>query len=89
MNNRHTIADRGVDWFRNELFTRLKRELPAPRPFEFTSVGDRFGWTEGEEGRWHLTLRIESGRIADRDNAPLRTGLREIARVHQGDFPHV
>jgi sulfite reductase (NADPH) hemoprotein beta-component len=83
---KYTIADRGVDWFRAELFTRLKRELPAPRPFEFTSVGDRFGWTEGQEGRWHLTLRIESGRVADGEGAPHLTGLREIAKLHQGDF---
>ena len=83
---KYTIADRGVDWFRSELFARLRRELPAPRPFEFTSVGDRFGWTEGQDGRWHLTLRIEAGRVADRAGAPHMTGLREIAKHHEGDF---
>ena len=31
---------------------------------QFTTNGDRFGWTEGIDGRWHLTLRIEAGRIA-------------------------
>jgi sulfite reductase (NADPH) hemoprotein beta-component len=34
----------------------------------------------------HLTLRIESGRVADRDGAPHLKGLREIARVHRGEF---
>jgi sulfite reductase (NADPH) hemoprotein beta-component len=34
----------------------------------------------------HLTLRIESGRIADRPGAPQLKGLREIARVHRGEF---
>ena len=83
---KYTIADRGIDWFKGELFSRLKRELPAPRPFEFTSVGDRFGWTDAGEGRWHLTLRIESGRLADRGAATMLTGLREIAALHQGEF---
>jgi sulfite reductase (NADPH) hemoprotein beta-component len=83
---KYTIADRGIDWFKGELFARLKRELPAPRPFEFTSLGDRFGWVEGTDGRWHLTLRIEAGRIADRPGRQIRTGLREIAKIHTGDF---
>jgi sulfite reductase (NADPH) hemoprotein beta-component len=83
---KYTIADRGIDWFKAELAARLRRELPAPRPFVFTSLGDRFGWIEGVNGRWHLTLRIEAGRVIDRPGAPLRSGLREIARVHQGDF---
>src|SRR5690606_28396078 len=41
---------------------------------------------EGEDGRWHLTLSVPSGRIADRPGAPHLTGLREIARVHRGQF---
>ena len=27
--------------------------------------GDRFGWVEGDDGRWHLTLFIENGRVRD------------------------
>ena len=57
-----------------------------PRPFEFTTNGDRFGWVEGYDGRWHLTLRIEAGRVADTAESKKLTGLREIARVHRGDF---
>jgi sulfite reductase (NADPH) hemoprotein beta-component len=83
---KYTIADRGIDWFKGELFARLQRELPPPRPFEFTSLGDRFGWVEGTGGRWHLTLRLEAGRVADRPGRMIRTGLREIAKIHTGDF---
>jgi sulfite reductase (NADPH) hemoprotein beta-component len=56
------------------------------RAFVFERNSDRFGWTEGENGRLHLTLRIESGRIADRDDTLMLKGLREIARVHHGEF---
>jgi sulfite reductase (NADPH) hemoprotein beta-component len=56
------------------------------RPFAFAHNGDRFGWSEGHDGRWHLNLRIEAGRIADREHATHLTGLREIAKVHQGEF---
>ncbi|MFO1426073.1 MAG: assimilatory sulfite reductase (NADPH) hemoprotein subunit [Steroidobacteraceae bacterium] len=83
---KYTIADRGLEWFRGELAQRLGGELAPPRSFEFTRSGDRLGWQRGHDGRWHLTLRIPAGRIGDRDGAPWLSGLREIARVHQGDF---
>jgi sulfite reductase (NADPH) hemoprotein beta-component len=83
---KYTIADRGVDWFKAELFKRLGFELPAPRPYTFTTQGDRFGWLKGHDGRWHLTLRIEAGRIGDKPGAPFLTGLEKIAAIHQGDF---
>ncbi len=83
---KYTIADRGLPWFRAELERRLGFALVAPRPFEFTTTGDRFGWSEDAEGRWHLTLRIESGRVADRDGRRLRSGLARIAETHRGHF---
>jgi sulfite reductase (NADPH) hemoprotein beta-component len=83
---KYTIADRGLDWFRTELEQRLGFALEPPRPFEFTTTGDRFGWTEDSEGRWHLLLRIESGRVADRDDRRLRSGLARIAQTHRGHF---
>ncbi len=83
---KYTIDDRGLDWFKAELNRRLGFELPPPRPFKFTTQGDRFGWLRGHDGRWHLTLRIESGRVADRPGATHLTGLEKIAQIHQGDF---
>jgi sulfite reductase (NADPH) hemoprotein beta-component len=83
---KYTIADRGVDWFKDELFRRLGFALEPARPYKFTTQGDRFGWLRGHDGRWHLTLRIESGRVADRPGAMHLTGLEKIAQIHQGDF---
>lgn len=83
---KYTIDDRGLDWFKAEVERRAGFSLPAARPFAFAHNGDRFGWTDGEDGRAHLTLRIPAGRIVDGlgpDGASVRhlTGLREIARV--------
>lgn len=36
--------------------------------------------------KWHLTLFIENGRLLDKPGRPLKTGMREIAKVHKGDF---
>jgi sulfite reductase (NADPH) hemoprotein beta-component len=83
---KYTIDDRGLEWFVGEITRRQGFALEPARPYVFTSTGDRFGWIEGHDGRWHLTLRIESGRVADTAAGAKRTGLREIARVHRGDF---
>jgi sulfite reductase (NADPH) hemoprotein beta-component len=83
---KYTIDERGLDWFVAEITRRQGFALAPARPFEFTTNGDRFGWVEGYDGRWHLTLRIESGRVRDSESVRLLTGLREIARVHRGDF---
>lgn len=83
---KYTIDDRGVDWFKAELESRLGFALAPARPFAFEHNTDAFGWQEGPDGHWHYTLFVENGRIADRGQRRLRSGLREIARVHQGIF---
>ncbi|MCM3129610.1 MULTISPECIES: assimilatory sulfite reductase (NADPH) hemoprotein subunit [unclassified Paenibacillus] len=83
---KYTVDDRGLDWLKNELTTRLGYALEAARPFEFDHNGDRYGWVQGSNGKWHFTLFIQNGRIVDLDEYPLMTGLREIAKVHKGDF---
>jgi sulfite reductase (NADPH) hemoprotein beta-component len=83
---KYTIDTHGLDWFVGEITRRMGFALEPARPFEFTSNGDRFGWVEGHDGRWHLTLRISAGRVADGPQGTHLTGLREIARLHRGDF---
>jgi len=83
---KYTIDDRGVDWFKFELNQRLGWSLEAPRPFTFEHSGDRYGWVEGANDSWHHTLFIQNGRILDTEDTPMMTGLREIAKVHDGDF---
>jgi sulfite reductase (NADPH) hemoprotein beta-component len=83
---KYTIDDRGLDWFKQELEHRLGFALAPAGDFEFQHNGDRFGWQQDPDGLWHLTLFIPGGRIVDRPDRELLTGLREIARVHRGDF---
>jgi sulfite reductase (NADPH) hemoprotein beta-component len=84
---KYTIEDRGLEPFRAEVETRLGKKLGKAKPFRFESTGDRFGWTEGENGLRHLTLFIENGRLRDLPDGPsLMTGLRRIAEIHDGEF---
>ncbi|NOV02159.1 assimilatory sulfite reductase (NADPH) hemoprotein subunit [Paenibacillus planticolens] len=83
---KYTIDDRGIEWFVEELTARLGWKLEAARPYHFDDNGDRYGWVKGSNGKWHFTLFIQNGRVKDEDNYRLLTGLREIAKVHSGDF---
>ncbi len=79
---KYTIEDRGLDAFRAEVEKRAKVKLEAARPFTFTSTGDRYGWSEGEDGRAHLTLFVMNGRVQGKQ----LDALHRIAKIHQGEF---
>lgn len=83
---KYTIEDRGLDWLKFELNRRLGWAMEPPKPFVFEHSGDRYGWVEGANDAWHYTVFIPNGRILDTEDYPMMTGLREIAKVHDGDF---
>ncbi|WP_102798802.1 assimilatory sulfite reductase (NADPH) hemoprotein subunit [Bowmanella denitrificans] len=83
---KYTLERVGVDTFKAEVEKRAEVTFAPSRAYEFTGRGDRFGWVEGVDGKHHLTLFIENGRILDYPGKPLKTGCAEIAKIHQGDF---
>lgn len=83
---KYTIDDMGVDVFRGKVEALLGYKFEEPRAFEFKSNIDTFGWQKDELGLNHFTFFIENGRVEDTPNFPMKTGLREIAKVHEGEF---
>ena len=83
---KYTIEDRGLAAFRSEVERRAHVQLQPGRPFAFTSTGDRYGWTQGADGRRHLTLFIQNGRVLDRPGLGQLSALRRIAQLHEGEF---
>jgi len=83
---KYTIDRIGVETFKQEVEKRVGVAFQPSRPYEFTHRGDRFGWVEGIDGKHHLTLFIENGRLLDYPGKPLKTGVSEIAKIHKGDF---
>ncbi len=83
---KYTIDDRGVDWVKAELNKYLGYDLEEARHFEFTHNGDRYGWLENNDETYHFGLFVQGGRVVDTEEYKLRTALREIAKVHDGDF---
>jgi sulfite reductase (NADPH) hemoprotein beta-component len=76
----------GLKEFQAEVERRLGYKLQPARQFNFTSNVDEFGWVTGEDGRHHYTTFIENGRVQDEPEKNFKSGLREIAKVHKGDF---
>lgn len=83
---KYTLERVGVETFKMEVEKRAGVSFEQIRPYEFTERGDKIGWLKGIDNRWHLTLFIENGRLIDLEDKPLKTGVAEIARIHQGDF---
>jgi sulfite reductase (NADPH) hemoprotein beta-component len=83
---KYTLERVGVENFKAEVEKRSGVSFAQSRSYEFTSRGDRIGWVEGVDGKHHLTLFIENGRILDYPGKTLKTGCAEIAKIHTGDF---
>ena len=83
---KYTLDRVGIDVFKAEVEKRAGVEFSQSRPYEFTERGDRIGWAEGIDGKHHLALFIENGRLLDFPGKALKTGVAEIAKIHKGDF---
>ena len=86
---KYTIEDRGLDDFRDEVERRLGFKLgqAAALRVHVDRATASAGEQGADEGKWHLTLFVENGRIKDR--ARLRRCARRCARSPSsasGDF---
>ncbi|WP_220465204.1 MULTISPECIES: assimilatory sulfite reductase (NADPH) hemoprotein subunit [unclassified Colwellia] len=83
---KYTLDRVGVETFKSEVEKRAGITFETSRPYEFTERGDRIGWVEGFDGKHHLALFIENGRLLDSPGKPLKSGVAELAKIHKGDF---
>ena len=83
---KYTVDDHGPDGILKILNEYLGYDLEPAREFTFESNGDLYGWATDPSGNSHYTLYVEGGRVLDTEDYKLRTGLREIAKIHDGDF---
>ena len=75
---KYLIADRGLDWFRDQVRARLEFDLAPPRAMTWKPVDDHLGWHERGDGRLYHGLFVENGRIQDGPDGRLRSALRQI-----------
>jgi sulfite reductase (NADPH) hemoprotein beta-component len=81
---KYVVQERGADWMRAEIEKRAGIKLEPARPFKFTSTGDLYGWHQAVDGKWFLTLFVETGRVKDTGERRLKTALRQVAEKFPG-----
>ena len=82
---KYVVEERGADWTRAEIERRAGFQLEAARPFQFTTTGDLYGWHRQVDGRWFLTLFVETGRVKDQGAHRMKSALRKLAER----FPNI
>jgi len=82
---KYVVEEKGADFIRDEVNRRVGITLEPARPFEFTTMGDLYGWHRAVDGSWFLGLFVQTGRIKDAENRALKTALRQVAE----QFPSV
>ncbi|KAI0825893.1 sulfite reductase subunit beta [Irpex lacteus] len=83
---KYTIDRMGLDVFKGEVEKLLGYKLAPARPYFFDRNIDDFGWIKGDDGLHHFSCFIENGRVQDEPNGDFKTGIREIAKIHKGQF---
>lgn len=83
---KYTIDRLGLEWFKTELNNRLGWTIAPQKPFAFSSNDDRYGWYQGTNGKWFVTLFIEGGRIKNTENYALKSAFDQIAALDCCDF---
>ncbi len=78
---KYLIADRGIDWFRAEVESRVSFALEPSRPLRWASAEDHLGWHSQGDGSHSYGLFVENGRIQDTELSGLRSAMREIAET--------
>ncbi len=76
---KYLIDEKGMDWFQQEVESRLNAPTQAPKSFEFNTVGDMLGWHEQGDGNLFCCAYVEEGRIQDTEEVRYRTAFRTIA----------
>jgi sulfite reductase (NADPH) hemoprotein beta-component len=83
---KYTIDRKGIDWIKAEIEKYLGFELLEEVTVKFERNGDNYGWKKGTDNKWHLTYFVEGGRVRDFENHKMKTALREIANITDGNF---
>ncbi len=75
---KYVVAERGVEFMRDEVNKRAGIMLEPAKPYKFTTTSDLYGWHKAVDGKWFLTLFVGMGRVKDAQ----KTALRQIAENH-------
>jgi sulfite reductase beta subunit-like hemoprotein len=80
---KYLLEERGIEWFRKEVGSRLTFNLEPAKRVKWSTVGDLLGWHEQGNGKLFCGVWVEEGRIQNSEKATFRSAFREIAEKLQ------
>lgn len=83
---KYTIDRLGHAFFHEEILRSKNIKLEPARSYEFKTMGDKYGWTQGSDGKWHYTLFVEGGKLTDKGMIKAKSAVRDIAKIHDGEL---
>jgi sulfite reductase (NADPH) hemoprotein beta-component len=83
---KYTLDKLGVPQFKAELEKRCGFALAPAREYVFTERQDYYGWQKDHQGKWHFTLFVENGRVADTEQTAMKAALLQIAETGKCNF---
>ncbi|MCL6455053.1 MAG: NADPH-dependent assimilatory sulfite reductase hemoprotein subunit [Alicyclobacillus sp.] len=75
---KYLIEERGLEWFSAQVAARVGKPLTPPRELVWHTSHDHLGRIAGGDGRVHVGVYVENGRIRDTHELPLKSILRDI-----------
>jgi sulfite reductase (ferredoxin) len=75
---KYVVEENGVEWTRKTLESYFGEKMADPKPMGDFIVPDHMGWHAQGDGKYFLGVPVSSGRIEDRDDTKMRSGLREV-----------
>lgn len=75
---KYLIADRGIDWFRNEVEKYFGGQLAECTEDDVHGFNDHMGWDEQGDGKLFYGWNVENGRLYDSEDRRWKSAIREI-----------
>lgn len=79
---KYLVAEKGIEWFREQVAARIDFATEAVREAQLDSVEDTLGWHEQGDGKLFVGVHVAQGRIADETEAKYRSAFREIVEAY-------
>ena len=83
---KYVVEEKGLEWTRKTLEEYFGSKMHDPKPVGTIKVVDHMGWHEQGDGKWYLGVPVSSGRIVDRDDEKIRTGLYKVIEKYNTDL---
>jgi sulfite reductase (NADPH) hemoprotein beta-component len=78
---KYVVAERGVDFMREEVNKRAGITLTPAKPYKFTTTADILGWHKAVDGTWFLGLFVQTGRVKDAKKIALREVAEKFPKI--------